>query len=87
MTLRTAKLLLVFGVAIFYSLVVFNNITDYNSNYQFVRHVLSMDTTFPDNALARRAITNERVWSKAYAFIIAWEWLTSALLVSGLWRC
>ena len=29
MTLRTIKLLLVFGVAIFYSLVVFDNITDY----------------------------------------------------------
>jgi predicted small integral membrane protein len=30
----------VFGVAIFYSFVVFNNVTDYNSNYQFERHVM-----------------------------------------------
>jgi predicted small integral membrane protein len=32
MILRAVKILLVFGVAIFYTLVVFNNITDYNSN-------------------------------------------------------
>jgi predicted small integral membrane protein len=31
--LRTANLLLVFAVALFYSFVVFNNTTDYNSDY------------------------------------------------------
>ena len=49
MTFRTIKLLLVFGVAIFYSLIVLNNITDYGSNYEFVRHVMMMDSTFPEN--------------------------------------
>jgi len=43
MILRTAKLLLVFAVALFYSLVVLNNTTDYDSNFQFIRHVLMMD--------------------------------------------
>jgi len=37
MMLRTAKLSLVLAVALFYSFVVFNNTTDYNSNYQFIR--------------------------------------------------
>lgn len=32
MTLRMTKLLLVFAVAIFYSLLVLNNTADYNSN-------------------------------------------------------
>ena len=49
MITRTAKLLLLAGVAFFYSLVVFNNLTDFDSNYQLVRHVLMMDTTFPGN--------------------------------------
>ncbi|MGA8289466.1 MAG: DUF2165 family protein, partial [Acidobacteriaceae bacterium] len=40
MITRAAKLLLLAGVALFYSLVVFNNLTDFNSNYQLVRHVL-----------------------------------------------
>ena len=46
MRLRTAKVLLMAGVAIFYTLLVFDNSTDYDSNYQFVRHVLMMDSTF-----------------------------------------
>ena len=49
MSVRIAKIALVFGVAIFYTFVVFNNMTDYGSNYQFVRHVLMMDSTFPGN--------------------------------------
>ena len=49
MITRIAKLLLLAGIALFYSLVVFNNLTDFNSNYQLVRHVLMMDTTIPGN--------------------------------------
>ncbi len=49
MMLRIAKVALVLVVALFYSLVVFNNVTEYDSNYQFVHHVLMMDTTFPGN--------------------------------------
>jgi predicted small integral membrane protein len=83
MIVRIAKILLVGALASYAFIVAYNNIVDYGSNYQFVRHVLSMDTTFPDNALIHRALTNERVWSKVYALIIAWEWLTSALLAIG----
>jgi predicted small integral membrane protein len=64
MTLRTIKSALVFGVAIFYSFVVFNNVTDYNSNYQFERHVMMMDSTFPGNHLMWRAI-NTPLWHTA----------------------
>jgi predicted small integral membrane protein len=80
---RIAKILLVGALACYAFIVAYDNIVDYGSNYQFVRHVLSMDTTFPDNALMHRAITNEPVWSQVYALIIAWEWLTSALLAIG----
>ena len=48
MTLRTAKMLLVFAVALFYFFLVLNNTTDYNSDFQFIRHVLMMDSTFPE---------------------------------------
>ena len=34
------------------------NLVDYGSNHEFVKHVLSMDTTFPGNKLMGRAITN-----------------------------
>ena len=35
MILRVAKLAVILAVALFYTLVVFNNLTDYESNYQF----------------------------------------------------
>ena len=79
MTLRSIKTLLVFGVAIFYSLVVFNNITDYGSNYQFVRHVLMMDSTFPGNRGMWRAMNSPALHTAFYVSIIVWETLTMAL--------
>ena len=66
MTLRAAKTALVFAVALFYSLVVFSNITDYNSNYQLIRHVLMMDSTFPDNHGMWRAINSPAVHTVFY---------------------
>jgi predicted small integral membrane protein len=79
MTLRAAKASLVFGVAIFYTFVVFNNVTDYNSNYQFIRHVLMMDTTSSSNNVMWRAL-NQPAWHTAfYVSIIAWESVTMIL--------
>ena len=79
MTLRAAKVLLVFGVAIFYAFVVFNNVTDYDSNYQFVRHVLMMDSTFPGNHGMWRAVNQPAMHTAFYVSIIAWETATMAL--------
>lgn len=83
MITRLAKLLLLAGVALFYTLVVFNNLTDFNSNYEFVRHVLSMDTTFPGNHGLWRAMLSP-AWHLAFYFgIIAWEIATTILLWWG----
>jgi predicted small integral membrane protein len=79
MMLRATKTLLVFAVAIFYTFVVFNNVTDYDSNYQFVRHVLMMDSTFPGNHGMWRAINSPAVHTAFYVSIIAWEIATMAL--------
>ncbi len=53
---RWAKILLLAAIAFFFTLVAFTNITDFDTNYQFVRHVLAMDTTFPNNHAMGRAI-------------------------------
>jgi predicted small integral membrane protein len=79
MTLRSAKMLLVFAVAVFYSFVVFNNTTDYNSNYQFVRHVLMMDSTFPGNRGMWRALNSPSLHTAFYVGIIVWESITMIL--------
>jgi len=77
--LRVAKTSLVFAIALFYTLVVFNNITDYNSNFQFVRHVLMMDSTFPNNAGMWRAIDSPAIHTLFYVSVIAWESVTMIL--------
>jgi len=79
MTLRAAKVLLVFAVAVYYSFVVFNNVTDYDSNYQFVRHVLMMDSTFPGNHGMWRALNQPALHAAFYVSIVAWEMVTMAL--------
>ena len=86
MTIRIAKLLLLAGIALFYTLVVLNNTTDFNSNYQFVHHVLSMDTTFPQNAVMWRAMPQTAVHLAFYLSIIAWETLTTVLLWLGVYK-
>ena len=84
--LRAAKIALVFAVAIYYSFVVFNNLTDYNSNYEFVRHTLTMDTTFPGNHGMWRAINPPAAHTAFYVAIIAWEILTMLLCWWGGFR-
>jgi predicted small integral membrane protein len=84
--LRASKIALVFGVAIFYTFVVFNNLTDYDSNYQFVRHVLMMDSTFPGNQGLWRAINSPSAHTAFYVSIIAWEILTTLLCWWGAAR-
>jgi predicted small integral membrane protein len=69
--------------------VVFNNLTDYGSNFEFVRHVLSMDTTFPGNRGMWRAITSPAIHHAFYASIILWELAAGGLLAvaaARMWR-
>jgi predicted small integral membrane protein len=77
---RLAKVAVIAALPAFALIVAYNNVF---SNYQFVRHVLSMDTTFPDNALRPRAIDSETLWPAAHAVIIAAEASTGLLLALG----
>jgi predicted small integral membrane protein len=79
MALRVSKAVLVFAIAFFYTILVLNNITDYGSNYEFVRHVLMMDSTFPGNHLMWRAVNSPLVHTVFYIGIIAWESVTMLL--------
>ena len=86
MTLRAAKVVLIFGVALFYTLVVINNLTDYNSNYQFVRHVMMMDSTLPGNHGMWRALNSPRWQTAFYVCVIAWESIVTMLCWWGGFR-
>lgn len=86
MATRVAKILLICGVTVYYALVVFNNLTDFGSNYAFVQHVLEMDTTFPGNHGMWRAITSPTVHLIFYLAIIASELAMTVLLAWGAVR-
>jgi predicted small integral membrane protein len=83
---RSAKIILPLCLALFCLLVAFNNLTDYGTNYLFVQHVLSMDTTFPGNALMYRAVMSPLLWQIAYALIIIAEGVTGVLYLAGAIR-
>ena len=89
MLLRLCKIVLVSLSFAYLLLVVFSNLTDPDSNYQFVRHVLSMDTTFPGNAAMYRSIHAPIIHKAFFASIIMWEAVCCGLIGAGtlrLWK-
>lgn len=85
MAMRLSRLSLVAAVALFFTLVAVGNIVDYGSNFAFVQHVLTMDTTFQSPALMGRAIREPWVHHAAYWLIIGWQVLTALLCWTGAW--
>ena len=86
LTARVLKILATAGVALFFTLVAVGNLTDYGSNFAFVRHVLAMDTTFRSPALMWRAIDVPGAAHVAYALIIAWQVATALVCWAGTVR-
>ena len=66
---RLCKTSLVATVALFFILAAFGNITDYDTNWAFVQHVLAMDTILPGSTLTWRAATDPRLATLAYLSI------------------
>ena len=81
--------------ALFILLVVFGNITDFETNQAFVQHVLSMDTAnfgSPtgqglDSSVMWHAVGSRPLQNAAYIGVIAWELLAAVALVAAttLW--
>ena len=89
MLIRVSKAVLVFCASVYAGLVAVNNLTDYGTNFEFVRHTLTMDTTFPGNELTARALESSTLHHLFYAAIIVAEGLTGGLCLVGahrLWR-
>ena len=80
---RLAKTALVAALAVNYTFIVLDNLTDFNVNYQFVRHVLAMDSTFSFSHLHGRAIGSPSIHLAFYIGFIAWEALSAILLWWG----
>jgi predicted small integral membrane protein len=83
MAVRLSKIALVAAIGLLASIIVLNNTTDYYTNFQYVYHVLSMDTIFPDSTLTWRAIRTPVLQHAAYVLIIATEAAIALLCLVG----
>ena len=86
MLIRYSKMLLAAALGALILLVAINNVTDYDTNYQFVSHVMSMDQVPAGSPLEWRAVTSVTLHRMLYAFIIATEFSAAALILAGVWR-
>ena len=82
---RIAKTVSVFAISIMSLLIVIGNTTDYYTNYQFVAHVMKMDTVFPDSNVHYRSIDNPLVFHTGYIFIIILEMAMAFCCLKGSW--
>lgn len=81
--LRLLQAFTLLSTGLFGLFVCMGNLMDYDSNYQFVRHVLSMDTTFGGNAIMWRAVTTPWMWTVGYIALIMAEGTFAALALIG----
>jgi predicted small integral membrane protein len=84
--IRASKIILVGGIGCLALLVAINNVLDYESNFRFVQHVMSMDTVYPQNALRYRAITEPALHKLVYVAIIFTEFATAIFCLVGALR-
>lgn len=71
--IRISKISLMSFISLFGLLVMYSNFTDYSTNYEYVAHVLSMDTTQHNPNIDYRAITSPMLQHRIYWFIITME--------------
>ncbi len=83
MAIRMGKVLMLLSISIFFALTCVSNLVDYQTNFIFVEHVLSMDTTFQSPNLMWRSIHNPTIHHLAYWFVIIWHAAVAILCFLG----
>lgn len=86
MIVRIVKIVLTFFVGLLGLLTGADNIIDYQTNFEVVQHVMSMDTTRAGNALMGRAVASDALHRLFYWSIILTEIVYGALCVAGALR-
>lgn len=84
--IRIIKSSIVGFFGLYVLIVAFGNVTDYQSNFNFVEGVLSMNTTFEGNALMYRAIEIGWFHHLAYIGIIIVEWIIAFACLIGSYQ-
>lgn len=84
--IRYSKVILMTYISFFGLLVMYSNFTDYASNYEYVGHILSMDTTRENLNLSYRAITSPMLHHRIYWIIITLEVTYTAFCLLGAYH-
>ena len=82
MKIRLLKIIFSFAAAFYMTLVVLNNVTDPDANYQFVRGVFSMENIFSGETNRWRALSADGLVLMGFIFIVSLE----AIIALLLWR-
>jgi predicted small integral membrane protein len=82
---RVAKTISVAAIALMSLLIVIGNTTDYLTNYQFVEHVMKMDTIFPGSRIYYRHFDNTFLFHASYIIIIAMQCVMAFCCIKGSW--
>jgi predicted small integral membrane protein len=85
--IRLSKILWTFSLGCMFILVVFNNLSDYQTNFQFVRNIMMMSWLPEGNTNAWRTLTHPAWHHIFYGCIILWELLSALFCVWGAARC
>ncbi len=80
---RLGVILATTGCGLLSLVIAFGNMTDYGTNFEFVRHVLMMDTLFPNSTVTYRSLQYPLIHHAAYIAIIATEAIMAYFLLSG----
>lgn len=83
---RLIKIFFGIAVGLYMLLVCFNNIIDYDANFQFVSKVSGMDDIFSKEKNSWRSINSRVLQHIFYIFIIVWEILITVLVTVGVTR-
>jgi predicted small integral membrane protein len=83
LTVRLAKISCVAAIAFYVALVAFGNLSNYWTNFAFVKEVLDMDDVPAASRIHWRAVTSPFLHHAGYVLIIATELVITALCALG----
>jgi predicted small integral membrane protein len=83
LAIRLAKIVAVGAIALYVALVVFNNVTDYWTNFAHVADVLDVEQVSPRSNIRWRAITSPVLYHAAFVLIIVTEFFIAILTAAG----
>ncbi len=84
LAIRLAKITAVGAIGLYMALVVFNNVTDYWTNFAYVEGVLDIEQTLPKSTIRWRAVTSPLLHHAAFVSIIVAEFFIGLLTAAGV---